>query len=123
MVSTIDGGHYNPLHRARQGSQTGRIPTKPKSIFFSSTVYEHEEGSTWKMLKVGLGESKPGIGYICVVPLTRYRPKALREVRERVESHAEAIHALCDVGDAAALEQLKAILTGAVVPATAEAGA
>ena len=97
--------------------------TKPKGIFFSSTVYEHEEGSTWKTLKVGLGESKPGVGYICVVPLTNYRPTALREVRERVEAHAEAIHALCDVGDAAALEQLKAILTGAVVPATAEVGA
>ena len=97
--------------------------TKPKGIFFSSTVFEQEEGSIWKTLKVGLGRSKPGVGYICVVPLTNYRPKALREVRERVEAHADAIHDLCAIGDAEALEQLKAILTGAVVPARAEAPA
>ena len=98
--------------------------TKPKGIFFSSTVYEQEEGSIWKTLKIGLGAKTPGVGYICVVPLTNYRPKALREVRERVEAQAQAIHALCDVGDTAAMDQLKAILTGAVVPASpAEAGA
>lgn len=97
--------------------------TKPKGIFFSSTVFEHEEGSTWKTLKVGIGAKTPGVGYILVVPLTNYRPKALREVRERVEAHTEAIHALCAVGDAEALEQLKAILTGAAVPTPAEASA
>lgn len=89
--------------------------TKPKGVFFSSTIYEQEEGSPWKTLRVGLGQSKPGVGYICVVPLANYRPKALREVHERVEAHAEAIHALCDLGDAEALATLKAILTGAVV--------
>jgi putative DNA primase/helicase len=35
MVSTIDGGHYNPLHRARQGSQTGRIPSEDLIIRFN----------------------------------------------------------------------------------------
>ena len=97
--------------------------TKPKGIFFSSTVYEQEEGSIWKTLKVELGQSKPGVGYICVVPLTTYRPKALREVRGRVEAHAEAIHALCDIGDAETLEQLKAILTGEITLTQGEAGA
>ena len=97
--------------------------TKPKGIFFSSTVYEQEEGSIWKTLKVGLGQGKPGVGYICVVPLDRYRPKALKEVRARVEAHAERIHALCEVGDAAALAELKAILTGATVPQTGEVSA
>ena len=65
---------------------------------------------------------KPGVGYICVVPLDDLPPKALREVRERVEAHAEAIHALCDIGDAQALAQLKAILTGEMVPPREEAG-
>ena len=97
--------------------------TKPKGIFFSSTVYEQEEGSIWKTLKVGLGQSKPGVGYICVVPLDRYRPKALKEVRSRVEAHAERIHALCGVGDTEALAKLKAILTGETVPASEEAKA
>ena len=97
--------------------------TKPKGIFFSSTVYEQEEGSIWKTLKVGLGQGKPGVGYICVVPLDRYRPKALKEVRARVEAHAERIHALCEIGDAAALAELKAILTGATVPQTGEVSA
>ena len=96
---------------------------KPKGIYFSSTVYEQEEGSSWRTLKIGLGARTPGVGYICVVPLTYYRPKALREVRERVATHAEAIHALCDAGDAAAMDRLKAILTGAVVPTPPEAGA
>ena len=95
--------------------------TKPKGIFFDSTVYEQEEGSAWKTLKVDVAAKTPGVGYILVVPLTNYRPKALREVRERVEAQAEAIHALCDVGDAAALERLKAILTGTVVPSCEEA--
>ena len=94
--------------------------TKPKGIFFSSTVYEQEEGSMWKTLKVGLGQTRPGVGYICARPLTNYRPKALREVRERVEAHAEAIHALCAKGDTEALAQLKAILTGEIVPARVE---
>jgi hypothetical protein len=94
--------------------------TKPKGIFFSSTVYEQEEGSIWKTLKVGLGQGKPGVGYICVVPLDRYRPKALKEVRARVKAHAERIHALCEIGDAAALAELKAILTGETVPQTGE---
>jgi hypothetical protein len=94
---------------------------KPQGIFFTSTVFEQEEGSSWKTLKVGLGSRTPGVGYICVVPLTKYRPKALRDVRKRVVAHAEAIHALCDIGDAAALDQLKAILTGAVEPGPAEA--
>ncbi|PZX14232.1 hypothetical protein LX81_03031 [Palleronia aestuarii] len=97
--------------------------TKPKGIFFSSTVYEQEEGSIWKTLKIGLGKSKPGVGYICVVPLDAYRAKALRQVRERVEAHAEAIHALCDIGDAQALEQLKAILSGEITLAQGEARA
>ncbi len=90
---------------------------KPKGIFFSSTVYEQEEGSIWKTLKIGIGLKTPGVGYILVVPLTNYRPKALREVRARVEAHAEAIHALCDVGDAEAMAQLKAILIGVESPA------
>ena len=95
--------------------------TKAKGIYFATRVYEHEEGATWKTYKFGVGEKTPGVGYICVVPLDTYRPKALREVRARVEAHVEAIHALCQVGDAEALEQLKAILTGAVVPAPASA--
>ena len=97
--------------------------TKPKGIYFSSTVSEQKVGSAWKTTSYGVGRSIPGNGYLCVVPLERYRPKALREVRARVEAHAEAIHALCGKGDAEALEQLKGILTGAVVPAPAEAGA
>ncbi len=34
--------------------------TKPKGIFFSSTVYEQEVGSIWKTLKVGIGAKTPG---------------------------------------------------------------
>ena len=89
---------------------------KPKGIFFASTVFEQEEGSAWKTLKIGIGSKTPGVGYVLVTPLDNYRPKALREVRARVEAHAEAIHALCDKGDAEALAQLKAILTGAISP-------
>ncbi len=96
---------------------------KPKGIFFSSTVFEQEEGSMWKTLKVGLGRTTPGAGYVCVVPLDRYRLKALREVRARVEAHAERIHALCDAGGTEALAELKAILTGATVPQAGEAEA
>lgn len=97
--------------------------TKPKGIYFRSAVIEHEEGSIWKTYKIGIGRSRPGEGYICVVPLTNYRPKALREVRERVEAHADAIHRLCETGDTEAMESLKAILAGEVVPAATEAGA
>ncbi|WP_299845184.1 hypothetical protein [uncultured Jannaschia sp.] len=88
--------------------------TKPKGIFFSSSVFEQEEGSMWKTYKIGMGCNTPGVGYVCIVPLETYRPKPLREVRERVEANAEAIHALCDIGDAEALEQLKAILAGEI---------
>ncbi len=97
--------------------------TKPKGIFFSSTVYEQEIGSIWKTLKVGIGQKTPGVGYILVVPLKNYRPKALREVRARVLEHAMAIHALCAVGDAESMEKLKAILTGAEVPVAVSAEA
>ena len=94
--------------------------TKPKGIFFSSTVYEQEEGSIWRTLKVGLGRASPAWATSALSPLDRYRPKALKEVRQRVESHADRIHALCAVGDAEALEELKAILTGETVPQTGE---
>jgi hypothetical protein len=73
--------------------------------------------------RVELGQSKPGVGYICVVPLDRYRPKALREVRAPVEAHAERIHSLCDVGNDEALAELKAILTGETVPQAGEVSA
>ena len=105
------------------GINTFDYSTKPKGMFFSSTVYEQEEGSIWKTLKVGLGQGKPGVGHICVVPLDRYRPKALKEVRARVEAHAERIHALCGVGDGEALAELKAILTGGTVPQAGEVSA
>ena len=104
------------VHYDKGGINYFDYSTKPKGIFFRSTVFEQEEGSIWKTLKVGLGRSKPGVGYLCIVPLDRYRPKALKEVRARVEAHAERIHALCDVGDAEALTELKAILTGERVP-------
>ena len=99
--------------------------TKPKGIYFASTVYEQPVGASWRTLTVGIGAKTPGVGYVLVVPLDNYRPKALREVRERVKSHAEAIHALCGAGDAEALARLKAILTGVEVPApvTEEAAA
>ena len=90
--------------------------TKPKGIYFASTVYEQPVGSSWRTLTVGIGAKTPGVGYVLVVPLDSYRPKALREVRERVKSHAEPIHALCGAGDAEALARLKAILTGVEVP-------
>lgn len=35
---------------------------KQRAIFFASTIYDQEEGSIWKTLTVGLGQSKPGIG-------------------------------------------------------------
>ena len=95
--------------------------TKPKGIYFSSTVHEQPIGSAWKTLKIGTGSQQPGVGYILVVPLTRYRPKTLREVRERVKTHAAEIHALCAVGDTAAMEMLRAILTGSEVAAAPEA--
>ena len=44
--------------------------TKPKGIFFSSTVYKQEEGSIWKTLKVGLGWSKPGVAISASSPST-----------------------------------------------------
>ncbi len=111
------------VHYDKGGMNYFDYSTKPKGIFFRSTIYKHEEGSIWKTLKIGLGKSKPGVGYICVVPLERYRPKALKEVRARVEAHAKRIHALCDVGDAEALAELKAILTGETVPQAAGASA
>ena len=55
------------------------------------------------------------MGYLCVVPLERYRPKPLREVRARVEAQAETIHALCEAGDPEALAHLRAILAGGMV--------
>ena len=91
---------------------------KPKGIYFSSTVYEQKVGSIWKTLHVRPGSEAPGVGYILVIPLANFRHKALREVRARVEAHAMAIHALCAVGDSASMETLRAILTGADVPAS-----
>ena len=102
------------VHYDRGGINYFDYSTKPKGIFFRSTVYEHEEGSAFKTYKIGLGEPQRGVGYICVVPLDRYRAKALKDVRQCVETHAEAIYALCDIGDAKALEQLKAILAGEI---------
>ncbi len=94
---------------------------KPKGIYFASTVYQQPVGSSLRSLTIGIGSQQPGVGYILVVPLTNYRPKALREVRARVEKHAMAIHAPCAVGDAASMEKLKAIVTGAEVPAATPA--
>ncbi|MDO5757325.1 MAG: hypothetical protein Q4P24_07390 [Rhodobacterales bacterium] len=95
--------------------------TKPKGIYFSSTVYEQPVGSNMRSLTIGARSQQPGVGYILVVPLTTYRPKALREVRARVETHAEAIHTLCAVGDTASMAKLRAILTGTEVPQASSA--
>ena len=121
----IDDTHVRDLdvYYDKGGINYFDYSNKPKGIYFASTVWEHPEGAMFKTLRVGLGAKVPGVGYILVVPLANYRPKALREVRGRVERHAEAIHALCSIGDAEAMAQLKAILTGDVVPAPALAGA
>lgn len=115
----IDETHIRELdvYYDKGGMNYFDYSTKPKGIYFASTVYEQPVGSTWKTLTVGIGRKQPGVGYLLVVPLTNFRPKALREVRTRVEQHAMAIHALCAVGDTASMEKLQAILTGAVIPA------
>ena len=92
---------------------------KPKGIYFASTVYEQPVGSQMRSLTIGVGAQTPGVGYILVVPLRNYRPKALREVRARVETHTDAIHALCAVGDSASMAKLRMILTGTEVMAAA----
>lgn len=88
---------------------------QPKGIYFRSWLYEQPEGSMWKTWTTG----QTGDGYILAQPLDRYRPKALREVAERVRANADRIHALLDVADAHALAELKAILTGAAVSGVA----
>jgi hypothetical protein len=88
---------------------------KPRGIYFASTVYEQAEGSPVRTLTVGVGAQGKGTGYLCVVPLDRYRPRPLREVSDRVLVHAETIHALCEAGDAEALAHLKVILAGGAV--------
>ena len=96
---------------------------KPKGIYFSATVYEQPEGSAWRTLTVGPGSDRRGVGYVCVVPLERYRPKPLREVRDRVAAHAETIHTLCEAGDPEALAHLRVILAGGAVTTLAAEGA
>ena len=88
---------------------------KPKGIYFASTIYQQPEGGAFKTLTIGPGSDRKGVGYICVVLLERYRPSALREVRVRVEAHAETIHALCEAGDPEALARLRVILSGETV--------
>jgi hypothetical protein len=88
---------------------------QPKGIYFRSSLYEQPEGSIWKTWTTG----QKGDGYILVVPLDRYRPKALREVTERVLANADRIHALLDAADAHALTELKTILTGATASGAA----
>ncbi|MEO1139397.1 MAG: hypothetical protein AAFW87_08065 [Pseudomonadota bacterium] len=79
---------------------------KPKGIYFSPGLYEQVPGSGIKSWKTG----QPGDGYILVTPLERYSRKALRLVRERVEEHADQIHAMFDHGGN--VENLKALLRG-----------
>lgn len=79
---------------------------KPKGIYFSTGLYEQVPGSGIKSWKTG----QPGDGYILVTPLERYSRKALRLVRERVEEHADQIHAMFDHGGN--VENLKALLRG-----------
>ena len=91
---------------------------KPKGIYFSASLYQDVEGSDFRTWSTG----QKGDGYLLVVPLDRYRPKPLREVRARVLAHAEAIHALLDTADADAMARLRAILAG-TAPASAPAAA
>lgn len=107
--------HELDVYYDRGGTNYWDYSQKLKGIYFASTVFEQEEGSILKTLKIGIGSKTPGVSYILVVPLETYRPRALREVRARVEVHAETMHALCDVDGASALRELKAILTGASV--------
>ncbi|KIN69891.1 hypothetical protein Z945_3783 [Sulfitobacter noctilucae] len=79
---------------------------KPKGIYFSTGLYEQVPGSGIKSWKTG----QPGDGYVLVTPLERYSRKALRLVRERVEEHADQIHAMFDHGGN--VENLKALLRG-----------
>ena len=80
---------------------------KPKGIYFTSALYQDAEGSDFRIWSTG----QRGDGYILVVPLDRYRPKPLKEVRARVLAHAEA------------LARLKAILAGTATPDAAPAAA
>lgn len=79
---------------------------KPKGIYFSTGLYEQVPGSGIKSWKTG----QPGDGYILITPLERYSRKALRLVRERVEEHADQIHAMFDHGGN--VTDLKALLRG-----------
>lgn len=79
---------------------------KPKGIYFSTGLYEQVPGSGIKSWKTG----QKGDGYILITPLERYSRKALRLVRERVEEHADQIHAMFDHGGD--VENLKALLRG-----------
>ncbi len=79
---------------------------KPKGIYFSTGLYEQVPGSGIKSWKTG----QKGDGYILITPLKRYSRKALRLVRERVEEHADQIHAMFDHGGD--VGNLKALLRG-----------
>ena len=48
---------------------------KPKGIFFASTVFEQEEGSAWKTLKIGIGSKTPGVGYVLRGPARQLPPE------------------------------------------------
>ncbi len=93
---------------------------KPKGIYFSASTFEQEEGSAVRTYTIQPGGETPGDGYMCVFEIDRYRPKLLRELSERIEAHAEAIHALCDGGTPSDMTRLRAILDGSFVPPVRE---
>ena len=88
---------------------------RPRGVYFASTLVEEPEGGSYRAIAFGCDVEQKGTGYLCVVPLERYRPEPLREVRARVLAHAETIHALCEAGDPEALAHLRVILAGGSV--------
>ena len=95
---------------------------RPRGVYFASTLVEEPKGGSYRAIAFGCEAEAKGTGALLVVPLEHYQAEPLREVRARVERHAETIHALCEAGTDEALAHLRVILAGGrVTTLTAEA--
>ncbi len=80
---------------------------KPKGIYFSSSVYtKSSSGAGFETRTYSITPGQKGEGYILALPLERYKPTALKAVRQRVEDNAVLIHTLLDAGEVSAVVSL-----------------
>ena len=103
----IDANHCRDLNVYYQKPSTNFWSNEvmPRGIYFSASKYEYVEGGAFKTWSTG----QKGDGSFLVTQLERYKPTALKAVRQRVSDNAELLHALIEDED---YQSLRAIVMG-----------